>query len=310
MIINTGNRTDIPAFFSEWFYNRIKEKYVLVRNPYYLEQVTKYALNPDVVDILCFCTKNPQPMLQRLDEISEFNQIWFVTITPYGKDIEPNVPEKSEVINSFKTLSKSVGINLVGWRYDPIFINEKYSIEFHIESFEKMAKELSGYTKQFVISFIDLYEKTKRNFKGISAVKKDEQEFLVKRFVEIGKKYNFKIFTCSENVELEKFGVDVSGCMTKVVIERAIGATLDIPKSIKTSRESCACLLGNDIGAYNTCNHACLYCYANYDMKIVRNNMKLHNKMSPMLIGDINKDDIIKDSKQVSYYNGQLSLFD
>ncbi len=97
VIINTGMRTDIPACYSDWFFRRIREKYVLVRNPYYPQQVTRYRLTPDVVDCLAFCTKNPEPMLGRLDEISVFPQFWFVTITPYGKEIEPQVPDKRKV---------------------------------------------------------------------------------------------------------------------------------------------------------------------------------------------------------------------
>ncbi len=309
MIINTGNRTDIPAYYSQWFYNRISEKFVLSRNPYYPEQVTKYKLTPDVVDIICFCTKNPEPMLKRIDEIDIFKQFWFVTITPYDKDIEPMVPDKYEVMKSLIKLSDKVGINSVSWRYDPIFISEKYTINFHINSFEEMAKFLNGKVNQCVISFIDLYEKTRKNFKGVREVTKNEQEFLVKEFVKIGKKYNIKIFTCNENKHLEKFGVDTSGCMTQRVLEKAIGCTLDIPKSVKPAREGCNCLLSNDIGMYNTCGHACLYCYANYDMKVVHENMEKHNPKSPLLIGDLRNDDKICDAKQLSFFEGQLKLF-
>ena len=98
MIINTGQRTDIPAFYSEWFMNRIREGYVMVRNPFYPEQVTRYSLDPAVVDVLAFCTKDPSPMIPYLDEISPFRQFWFVTITPYGRDIEENVPPKERRI--------------------------------------------------------------------------------------------------------------------------------------------------------------------------------------------------------------------
>lgn len=122
MIINTGLRTDIPAFFSEWFFNRIKEGYVLVRNPYSRNQLFKYRLTHDVVDCILFCTKNPKPMLERLDEISDFSQLWFVTITPYGKDIERNVPAYSKVIESFKELSDKLSPKQVTLRYDSIFI--------------------------------------------------------------------------------------------------------------------------------------------------------------------------------------------
>ena len=157
MILNTGMRTDIPAFFSDWFFKRIKEGYVYVRNPYFPNKVTKYLLNPNVIDCLVFTTKNPKPMLSRLNELKSFGQYWFVTITPYGKEIESNVPDKKEIIESFKELSKAIGKEKVGWRYDPIFISEKYSLSYHIETFEKMASELSGYTEECVISFIDLY---------------------------------------------------------------------------------------------------------------------------------------------------------
>lgn len=164
MIINTGMRTDVPAFYSEWLMNRLRAGFVLVRNPYRPELVTRYELNPDVVDCIAFCTKNPAPVLKYLDELKIFHQYWFVTITPYGKDIEPNVPPKEDVMRDFIALSKAVGINCVGWRYDPIFIDNIYTLERHIADFEQMCKMLSGYTKVCVISFIDLYEKVKRNF--------------------------------------------------------------------------------------------------------------------------------------------------
>lgn len=308
MIINTGCRTDIPAYFSQWFYNRIIEGYVLVRNPYYPEQVLRYQLNEDVVDCLIFCTKNPEPMFKRLEEISRFNQFWFVTITPYGKEIEPNVPDKSRVMESFKQLSETVGMKKISWRYDPIFIDDRYSLNFHLESFRKMAENLKGYVDNCVISFIDLYAKTKQNFKKVREVTKEEQEIIGKTFALIGRENGIKIRTCCEGAELERYGIDVSGCMTKSVIERAIGCGLDMKKGMKMAREGCNCLIGNDIGMYNTCDHACIYCYANYNQSIVRQNMQNHNPDSPFLIGGYQEGDIIKDAKQTAYRNGQLSF--
>lgn len=308
MIINTGSRTDIPAFFSDWFYNRIKEGFVLTRNPYYPNQVLKYKINPDVVDCIVFCTKNPQPMLDRIEEISRFNQFWFVTITPYEKDIEPFVPDKNRVMDAFKQLSDIVGIKAISLRYDPIFITEKYNLEFHITEFEKMCRNLNRYTDNCVISFIDLYAKTKRNFPSVREVNINEREIIEKKFSEIGRKYGIIIRTCCEGTEAAKYGIDISGCMTKEIIERAVGATLKVPKSRKPARSDCNCLLGNDIGMYNTCGHGCIYCYANYDRDIVVKNMKLHNPKSPFLIGTWEEGDIIKDAVQSSYYDGQMRL--
>lgn len=310
MIINTGSRTDIPAFYSEWFYNRIKEGYVLVRNPYYPEQVSKYRMTPDVVDVICFCTKNPEPMLGRIEELKHFRQLWYVTITPYGKEIEPEVPEKTKVMDSLKKLSDIVGVKAVSWRYDPIFITEKYSLDFHLKSFDKMAENLQGYADNCVISFIDLYEKTKRNFPGVRKVRREEQDIIGREFVKIGKKYGIDIRSCCEGTELEKYGVDISGCMTKEVMERATGCSLTVPKSKKPAREMCSCLLGNDIGMYNTCGHGCVYCYANYDNETVVQNRKMHDPDSPFLIGGFRKEDCIKEVKQESYIDGQLKLFD
>lgn len=308
MIISTGMRTDIPAYFSEWFYNRIKEGFVLTRNPYYPEQVLRYQLNPDVVDCINFCTKNPEPMLERLDEIRQYRQLWFVTITPYGREIEPQVPEKERVMGSFKRLSKKTGIHAVGWRYDPIFITEKYSLDFHIRSFEKMAENLHGYVDHCVISFIDLYTKTKKNFPYAREVTREERIIIGKEFVRIGKKYGMAIRTCCEGTELETYGVDVSGCMSQAIVERAVGMSLRVPKKKKFPREACNCLLGNDIGAYNTCGHGCIYCYANEDQEIVRQNRRLHDPESPFLIGGIREGDKICDAKQEPYLDGQMRL--
>ena len=299
MILNTGLRTDIPGFFSEWFYNRIDEGFVYVRNPYAKNQIYFYRLDPELIDCMIFCTKNPKPMLENLEKIDKFNQYWHITITPYEKEIEPNVPPVDDVLESFKYLSKRLGKENVTLRYDPIFINEKYTLEKHIESFEYIIDSLSGYTTESIISFIDLYEKTKRNFPKAREVTKDERLKLGEEFAQIGKKNNITIKTCVEGSEFDKFGIDSSGCMTKEVIERAINKNLNVPKQ-KARNGECYCLLNNDIGEYNTCDHGCLYCYANSNKRLVKRNLKLHDPKSPILIGEIKEDDIIKEMKQKS----------
>ena len=230
MILNTGLRTDIPGFFSEWFYNRIDEGFVYVRNPYAKNQIYSYKLNPELIDCIMFCTKNPKPMLENLEKIDKFNQYWHITINNYEKEIEPNVPPANEVLESFKILSKKLGKSSVSLRYDPIFINEKYTLEHHIESFEYILNSLSDYTTEAIISFIDLYEKTKRNFPEANEVNRSERLKLGEEFAKIGKKDNIKVKTCVEGRELEKFGIDSSGCMTNEVIERVINKNLKITK--------------------------------------------------------------------------------
>ncbi|MCD8224765.1 MAG: DUF1848 domain-containing protein, partial [Clostridiales bacterium] len=143
MILQTGLRTDIPAFYSRWFSNRLQAGFVCVRNPYNPVSVTRYRLAPEVVDLIGFCTKNPAPMFSYMNLLAPYGQYWFVTITPYGKDIEPNVPEKEKVMESFRKLSDIVGVDSVGWRYDPILISDVYPVERHISDFEMMAAYLS-----------------------------------------------------------------------------------------------------------------------------------------------------------------------
>lgn len=309
MIISTGMRTDIPACYSEWFFNRIREGFVLVRNPYNPRQVTRYRLDTEVVDGITFCTKNPAPMLERLEELSAFRQLWFVTITPYGREVEPGVPLVEEVLKSFRRLSEKLGNQSVIWRYDPVFITETYSLDFHIRSFARMAEALSGYTEVCVISFIDLYQKTKRNFPQARTVRKEERETLGKAFVEIGKRCGIRIDTCCEGTELARFGADVSGCMTKEKLEHGLGVTLDIPAGPKPPREGCGCFWGNDIGAYDTCTNGCLYCYACQDKERALRNRRAHDPASPFLTGGALPQDEVHEAKQKSWTDGQMSLF-
>lgn len=306
MILNTGTRTDIPAFFHKWFLKRIEEGFVISKNPYN-NQLYKYSFNPKTVDVLCFCSKNPRPLVKHLDELADYRQFWFTTITPYGKDIEVNVPNYKGVIKTFKELSDSLGVNCVSWRYDPIFITEKYSLDFHIDKFEEMASELHEYTSDCTISFIDLYQKVLRNFPEVREVTADERLAIGENFSRIANEYGIQMKTCVEGTLLDQFGFDSSGCMTQQVLEKAIGNNLKVPKGKYHNRE-CNCLMGRDIGAYNTCLHGCKYCYANFSTKLVKRNWKLHNSDSPLLIGDVKDNDVVKEISEPSYIDAQQRL--
>lgn len=311
MIIQTGMRTDIPAFYSEWLLNRIREGYVLVRNPYNQDQVTRYSLSPDVVDLVTFCTKNPAPMLPHMEELKSYGQYWFVTITPYGSDIEPNVPDKEQVMEDFMKLSDIVGVDSVGWRYDPILVDETHTVDWHIEQFEQMAKCLSGYTKTCVISFIDIYKKVERNFPEAREVSKVDRIQIGKEFIRIADQYGMTIRPCAEGDDLEEYGADCSGCMTVNTYETALHCHLNVPKRKSNQRNGqCACLLGVDIGAYDTCGHLCKYCYANSDREAVKRNMLRHDPKSLFLIGELQETDVIHDASQRSWIDKQLNIFD
>ncbi len=307
MLINTGQRTDIPAFYAEWFANRLKEGFVCVRNPYNQSQVSRYRLDPSVVDVIGFCTKNPAPMFPYMDLLKDYGQYWFVTITGYGRDIEPNVPDKHKLLYDFKKLSDTVGIDSIGWRYDPIFISDRYSEDYHLRAFSQIAESLSGYTKTAVISFIDLYPKVRRNFPEAREVTKEQRQRLGKEMIRIAAQNGMTVKPCAEGDELASFGADCSGCMTMSVYEKAVGKHLFAPKK-KGAREECACYLSCDIGAYNTCRHLCRYCYANADPSEVFARSRLHDPKSPFLIGDYMDGDVVHDVPQESWIDPQTSM--
>ena len=307
MIINTGQRTDIPAFYSEWFANRLKEGFVCVRNPFYPEQVSRYRLDPSVVDVIGFYTKNPAPMFAHMDLLKDYGQYWFVTITPYGRDIEPHVPDKHRLLEDFKRLSGLVGADAVSWRYDPIFLSPRYTMDYHLRAFGQMAAALERYTKTVVISFIDLYQKVRRNFPEVQEVGREQRLALGKEIIQIASSRGMTVKPCAEGDELAAFGADCSGCMKISDYEKAIGRRLLAPKK-KGARAECAFYLSCDIGAYNTCRHLCKYCYANAEPSKVAAQALLHDPNSPFLIGNYREGDKIHDVPQKSWIDRQLRL--
>lgn len=307
MIINTGQRTDIPAFYAKWFINRIRDGYVYVRNPYYPNLVTKFILDPKIVDVIAFCTKNPRPMFSYLDELSRYGQLWYVTITGFEKDIEPNVPSINEVIQDFQYLSKKIGSDSIGWRYTPIIINEKYTIQWHIKTFEYIASHLEGYTSLVVFGFVDLYDKVKKRHPEFKECSSENKIYLAKEFLRIAQMHHFSLRLCSKEKWLSEYGIDVDGCMRIEDYERAIHKHLIIKKKMQARKGYCACYLSNDIGAYNSCPHFCQYCYANSEKQIVLDNYKKHDDNSSFLIGNLKKDDRITEAKQETFI--EISLF-
>ena len=308
MILFASGRTDIPAFFSKWFYNRIKSGFVDVRNPYFPQKVTRYELNPEVVDCIVFCTKNPRPIFEYLDGFKDFGIYFFVTITPYEADIEPNVPEKAVVLDDFIELSKKLGKNRVCWRYDPILTTEKYSPALHIRKFREMCEKLSGFTDRCIISFVDLYAKTRKNFPELKEVSEADQIFLAQTFSTIAARFGIRLESCAEKLDLSDYGVEVGACVSRQVIENATGLRL-VERGRQTLRKHCRCLPTRDIAHYNCCPHLCRYCYANYDERTVRKNFAMHDDESSFLVGGPLPNDEVNIAKMETWRDFQLRLF-
>ena len=266
-------------------------------------------LDPSVVDVIGFCTKNPAPMFHYMELLKPYGQYWFVTITPYGRDIEPNAPDKHRLLEDFRRLSDTVGVNSMGWRYDPIFITDRYSVDYHLRAFEQIAAMLDGYTKTAVISFIDLYPKVRRNFPEVREVTKEQRLALGREMIRIAGEHGMTLKPCAEGDELAAFGADCGGCMRISDYETAIGKRLNAPKK-KGARVACACYLSCDVGAYNTCRHLCKYCYANAEPAKVLAQSRLHDPRSPFLISNYQEGDRIHDVPQASWIDGQTSLLE
>lgn len=312
MIISASRRTDIPTYYSEWVFNRLKEEYVLVRNPMNIHQVGRINLSPDVVDGIVFWTKNPAPMLNRLSELDKYIFYFQFTLNPYDKDVEPNVPSKKNVIiPTFQKLSKTVGREKVVWRYDPIFFNERYTMDYHCKYFEFLAAKLCAYTEKCTVSFLDLYRNTARNTQHLKIQRetREQQIEIMQRFSEIAKKYGLYVDTCAEKIDLEKFGISHACCIDKERFERIGRYKLSVGKD-QNQRYECGCIASIDIGAYNTCKNGCLYCYANYSHTTVMKNTQIHDPSSPLLFGEIGPEDIIKERKVSSCKDFQTTLFD
>lgn len=310
MIISASRRTDIPALYSDWFFNRLQEGYVLVQNPRNPNRFSKVVLNPQVVDCFVFWSKNPYPMIGRLDELKEYKYYFQFTLTPYEKDIEIKLPPVEKRIEVFKQLSDKIGRDKIVWRYDPIFINEKHSVEFHQEAFYRMASQLKDYTEKCMISFIDHYTHIKNTFNRfqINPMSVFEIRQIMESFSQTVSEFNLKLETCAEDIDLSEFNISHGACIDKEMIEQVIGSPL-ITKKDKNQRLMCNCIESIDIGTYDTCPHGCIYCYATTSNEKVYRNIKLHDNKSPKLLGYPLETDIITDKEMKTLRTNQKTLF-
>ena len=292
MILNVSGRTDIVAFYTPWFINRLKEGYVDVKNPFNPKLISR--IDFEDVDAIMFCTKNPIPILPYLQKIDK-PKIFHITLTPYLKDIEPNLPPKTEIIKAIKKISKIIGKDYTYVRYDPVFINQKYTIDYHIKMFDRMCSNLDGYIEHIIISFLDDYKNVRKNIKVLNpkTLTKEDYKKIGKNFAEIAKRHHMTVQTCFEEENLVEYGFIKEDCLGLELARKLTGKEKHKKWKVRAGGK-CNCVEMVDIGAYNTCSYFCKYCYANYDEKQVEANKKLHNQESSLLIGKIEEDDIIK----------------
>jgi hypothetical protein len=310
MIVSASRRTDIPAFYSEWFINRLKEGFVYVRNPRNPNRVSSVVLSRNVVDCIVFWTKNPRPMLKQLETIDRMGYPYYfqVTITPYGHPVERGLPGKAEIMKTFKEVSAAIGRHRIIWRYDPVIVSKKFSVQYHLNAFNNMCDILADDTNKCIFSFIDLYTKVRNSMQGINAVNTLEMQQIVQGFAEIAKVHSLALGTCAEAVDFNSYGAPPASCIDPNMIENLIGYPIQGKKD-PNQRPACGCIESIDIGAYDSCSHGCIYCYATTSEHTVRNNRQLHDPRSPLLLGHLRGDEIITIRAGNSLKVRQVSLF-
>jgi hypothetical protein len=309
MILSASRRTDIPAFFGDWFMNRLAEKKVLVRNPMNPHTITEIPLEPDLIECIVFWSKNPESFLKHLPVIDKMGYRYYFqfTVTTYDATIERNI-DKTNIIKTFSNLSEYLGKEKVIWRYDPIFINDTFTLNFHIENFESLCNQLHKYTEKCVISFIDKYSFLNDEFKrhNIHELSNDEIENLAGSFSTISQKYNVTLATCSEKINLSQYGIAHNKCIDDDLIERLFNLKLKTKKD-PSQRLECGCRVSRDIGAYNTCLHDCIYCYAKRGNRLTK-----YDPKAPLLCDSINGNEKITRalpfSQQSPFFNHPTSV--
>lgn len=309
MILSVSRRTDIPRFYFDWFINRLKEGYLLVRNPMNFHQVSHIKLSPQTIDFIVFWTKDPAPMLNKLQFLEPYPYYIQFTINAYDKLIEQNLPSKEKLIDTFKKLSEKIGPSRMVWRYSPVLLTSKYTPEFHLDFFAKLCESLRGSTEKCNLSFIDMYSKIERRMKilGITEPDFDQKIYLSNEFKNIAEAHDINLGACG-NLDLEAAKIDKATCIDGNLIAKILNKKINIKKD-PNQRGDCYCMPSIDVGTYDTCLNGCEYCYANHAFSKAKRNFERHDPKSPLLFGEITDEDKITSRKMELLFPSQGSLF-
>ncbi len=306
IIISASRRTDIPAFYAEWFMNRIRAGYCIVPNPMYPKQKTKpVSLRPEDVEMIVFWTRDPRPLMKYLPELDArgYKYYFQYTILGYPREIDPKCPGIDKTIDTFSELSALIGKEKVIWRYDPILFSSLTSMQWHKDRIEKISEELKGKTEQLVISFIDPYRKTKIRMEKETddMFRLDDDAFDAEGYLELAKwigfvmqKKGFRVVTCAEQLDLSAYGIEHGKCIDDTIIQKIINSdrkdlfgVLDYKVTSRkdpVQREACGCVKSRDIGINSTCLFGCKYCYATSSIALAKKNFSGHDKNNECLV--------------------------
>ncbi len=311
MIISASRRTDIPSYYGQWFVNALQRGHIFVPNPYNKQRYYKVDLRPQAVDCIVFWTKNPLPFFPHHRHIESLGYASYFqfTITPYNRSVEAHLPDKLLLIQAFKELSKTLGPHRMVWRYDPIILNNTFTVEYHEKAFRSMAKMLQGFTQRCVMSFVDIYKNlmTRLGQQSIYTISCENMHILAASLAHIAHEHDFSLFTCAEEHDFSSYGIEKSSCIDKSIIENVLGKKTVLRRD-KNQRPACACMESIEVGTYNCCANGCNYCYALQNITSNAQNMRQHNPNSPVLIGELPENALITQRENSSVIETQGSL--
>lgn len=286
MIISASRRTDIPAFYAPWMIKRVRQGACQVVNPYRQDQIKRVSLLPGDVDVVVFWTRHALPLLPFLDELDQrgYRYYFQYTLTNYPRLLEQRTPSLEAALRSFQALAQKIGKERVIWRYDPIYLSECTSLDFHRRNFQTIATALRGYSQRCVVSLFDNYAKSRSRLSvtpSLVPLAEGSDSFreavnaLMPDLAAMAEDHQFELVSCAEDVDLQPYGIYPGKCVDDDLIRRVFGLDLHSKKD-PGQRLTCQCLPSQDIGCYDTCLFGCQYCYANRSFERARRYFSMH----------------------------------
>lgn len=311
VIISASRSTDIPAFYANWFIDRLNKGYIEWKNPF--NGIPIYV-SFKKTRVVVFWTKNPKPMMKHLDFLDKIieNYYFQYTLNDYEKEgFERKVPSLDDRIKTFIELSEKIGKKRVIWRFDPLILTSEIDVKILLKKIEYIGDQIKDHTNKLVFSFADIsiYKKVENNLRkeGVSFIEFSPQTMreFASGLQQLNKKWGFDIGTCAEKISLERYNIKHNKCIDDdlmidlfsedKVLMKFLGVKFTEPDLFNNSatiikktqnlrdrgqRNACGCIASKDIGQYNTCPHECVYCYANTSRKTAKENYNRHLKNS------------------------------
>lgn len=307
MILSVSRRTDIPAFYADWFYNRIAEGFILIRDRNNAKNVTRYPLTKDFVQAIVFWTKFGAPLLPKIESLQGWQFYIQHTLTSYTQELERNIPPKKEVVKGFVDLSDKIGPDRMIWRYDPIILSNRFTVEYHKRWFEEIARKLAGKTHRCVVSVLDQYPK---NYAALQAVGAFAPAFLTTKellthFVSVASSWGITVEACAEEADFRSVGVNPTKCIDDRILYKLVNSQISSQKD-RSQRAACGCVESFDIGANNTCPGGCVHCYAQNSKLELATRQAMYCVDSPMFCDRLRGDEIVRDAPGASV---QIDMF-